>query len=194
MHGRSVGWLWGVGALVATGCATNIVQLPSPALAERPAAAAPVAAAPQQPVILQLAVAPADDQARAGAELISAASEMDQTSVFFETGKADLAPEGKVKLARIANVLKRYPGLRVRVEGNADERGSDAYNMELGAKRAAAARDYLVTMQVRPDQVLVISNGAEKPLATGKGEESYQLNRRDDISLVKDKAEEPPKK
>ncbi|MBI5544872.1 MAG: OmpA family protein, partial [Deltaproteobacteria bacterium] len=128
--------------------------------------------------------------AQAGAELVTAIAPVEGTSVFFETGKASLSPEGRVKLLRIAEVLRRYPDLNVRVEGIADERGTATYNLELGARRAQAAKQYLISLQVRPEQVLLTSHGADRPLAPGHNEDSWQVNRRTDVNLVQEKGAE----
>ena len=174
---------WGLAAWAAAaglGCATNIMTVPSPQMAAAPAAAA----SPAQPVVLQLVFAPEDSQARAGVELMEAFAPTAGTSLFFETGQASLSQDGKVKLLRIGEVLRRYRTMRVRIEGNADERGPVDYNMELGARRAQAAKDYLLTVQVKPDQILLRTNGAQRPLAKGHDEDSWQLNRRDDVNLI----------
>ncbi|HEY3450598.1 MAG TPA: OmpA family protein [Myxococcales bacterium] len=183
MVGR-FGWgLWALFASTGLGCATNIMTVPAPQVVAAPAVAAAPAA---QPVVLQLVFAPEDSQARAGAELMEAFAPMPGTSLFFETGQASLSPDGKVRLLRIGEVLHRYPTMKVRVEGNADERGPADYNMELGARRARAARDYLLSIEVKPDQILLRNNGAERPLAKGHDEDSWQVNRRDDVRLVHD--------
>ena len=176
---------WGLLAIAASGlggCATNIMTVPGPQLA---AASAPAAAQPaMQPVVLQLVVAPEGSQARAGSELADALAPVAATALFFETGQATLSPDGKVKLLRIAEVLRRYPTLKVRVEGNADERGAPDYNLELGARRAVAAKDFLLSVKVMPDQIILRTNGEERPLAKGHDEESWQVNRRNDVNVV----------
>lgn len=183
-------WRWvGLGILsivFPASCATNIMTVPSPVAQ---IAAPPMAqqASATQPVTLQLVVAPEDDRARAGAALVEAIAPVEGTAIFFETGQAHLSPDGKVKLLRIADVLRRYPDLKVRVEGNADERGPADYNLELGLRRARAAKEFLIAVKVKPDQVILRTNGAEKPLAPGHDEASWEVNRRSDVNLVKDK-------
>ncbi|MGC4122542.1 MAG: OmpA family protein [Myxococcales bacterium] len=166
------------------------MTVPSPQLVTAAPAGPAAAAAPAaQPVVVQLIVAPEDPQSRgmaalSGLELGETLAPVATTSLFFETGQATLSPDGKVKLARIAEVLRRYPALKARIEGNADERGACDYNMDLGARRALAAKEYLLTIKVMPDQVIVRTNGALKPVSKGHDEEAWRVNRRNDVQVV----------
>ena len=63
--------------------------------------------------------------------------------------------------------LRRYPAVRVRIEGNADERGTREYNLALGARRANAVRDYLVGRGVAAGRIATISYGKEQPIDPG---------------------------
>ncbi len=83
-----------------------------------------------------------------------------------------------------ANWLRRYNGVQVRIEGNADERGTREYNLALGARRANAIRDYLVGRGVTADRIGTISFGKESPIDAGSGEESWQKNRNGHTAIV----------
>ena len=72
----------------------------------------------------------------------------------------------------------------VRIEGNADERGTREYNLALGARRANSVRDYLVSHGVTADRISTISFGKEQPLDAGNGEESWQKNRNARTAIV----------
>jgi peptidoglycan-associated lipoprotein len=74
---------------------------------------------------------------------------------------------------------------RVQVEGHCDERGSEEYNMALGAKRAQAAKDYLVTLGISGSRVSTISYGKELPACTGHDESCWAQNRRDHFVVSK---------
>jgi len=77
-----------------------------------------------------------------------------------------------------ARVLKERPNIRFTIEGHCDERGSEAYNLALGSKRADAARAFLVSQGIDPARIDTISYGEERPFATGHDEESWKQNRR----------------
>jgi peptidoglycan-associated lipoprotein len=78
-----------------------------------------------------------------------------------------------------AEWLKRNPAVRVAIEGHCDERGTNEYNLALGANRAQAAKDYLVTLGVAAERLSTISYGEEVPVCTEKTEDCWQRNRRD---------------
>jgi len=78
-----------------------------------------------------------------------------------------------------ASWLQKYPQTKVQVEGHCDERGSEEYNIALGAKRAQAAKDYLVTLGISGSRISTISYGKELPLCTEHDESCWSQNRRD---------------
>ena len=82
-----------------------------------------------------------------------------------------------------ASWLQKYPQTKVQVEGHCDERGSEEYNMALGAKRAQAAKDYLVTLGVSGSRISTISYGKELPLCTEHDESCWSQNRRDHFAV-----------
>jgi len=73
--------------------------------------------------------------------------------------------------------LARYPQVRVRIEGNADERGTREYNFALGARRANTVRDYLVAKGVAGSRIETVSYGKEKPIDAGTTEDAWARNR-----------------
>ena len=79
---------------------------------------------------------------------------------------------------RQAGFLKSNPALTVTIEGHCDERGTREYNLALGERRAAAARDYLLAQGVNQARIRVISYGKERPMASGSTETSWSKNRR----------------
>ncbi|MFL5450679.1 MAG: peptidoglycan-associated lipoprotein Pal [Myxococcales bacterium] len=118
-------------------------------------------------------------------ELDRAMEALRNVSVFFEFDSATLTSEAREKLSAVGNVLARYPDLKVRVEGNCDERGTEQYNLALGQRRADSAKRYLTDLGVKPNQLAAISFGAEKPRATGHDEAAWQQNRRADVATYK---------
>lgn len=98
--------------------------------------------------------------------------------VYFLFDSWALSAEGQQALAADADWLKRNPGARVVVEGHCDERGTLAYNMVLGEKRANAAREYLMELGVKSDQLAAVSYGKERPVCKEHNEACYRQNRR----------------
>ena len=97
--------------------------------------------------------------------------------VYFDFDKYDIRPDGQPILAAQAAWLNRYTSVQVRIEGNCDERGTREYNLALGARRAQAVRDYLVSRGVAANRMHTISYGKERPIDPGTGEEAWQHNR-----------------
>ena len=98
--------------------------------------------------------------------------------VFFGTNRSDIVSAARATLQRQAAWLKLYPALSVTVEGHADERGTRDFNLALGARRANAAKSYLVSLGVDPARVRTISYGKERPVALCSNESCWSQNRR----------------
>jgi peptidoglycan-associated lipoprotein len=81
-------------------------------------------------------------------------------------------------LGRSADYLKRWTSTRIVVEGHCDERGTAEYNLGLGERRAAAVKDYLVSLGISADRIAVVSKGKEAPQCTDSNETCWQQNRR----------------
>lgn len=101
--------------------------------------------------------------------------------VHFGLDRSDLTPEDRAKLDQKVSLLQRYQRLRVEIEGNADERGSDEYNLALGMRRAAAAKQYLVAYGIPAERIAVVSYGEERPLDPAHTEGAWAANRRDEF-------------
>jgi peptidoglycan-associated lipoprotein len=97
---------------------------------------------------------------------------------YFDYDASDLRDDARTSLSANAEWLKRYPSIQVLVEGHCDERGTSAYNLALGDRRANAARDYLESLGVASSRVRTVSYGKERPFCTDATEECYQQNRR----------------
>ncbi len=98
--------------------------------------------------------------------------------VFFAFDSSELSTESRTTLEKQAFWLRKYPQATVSIEGHADERGTREYNLALGERRAAAARDYLVSLGVDPSRLATISYGKERPAVLGSNEEAWAQNRR----------------
>ena len=81
------------------------------------------------------------------------------------------------------NWLRPYPSVRILIEGHCDERGTAAYNLALGERRADTAKEFLVNLGIPADRVTTISYGEEKPVDPGQNEEAWAKNRRAHFEL-----------
>src|SRR5262249_45179303 len=103
-------------------------------------------------------VTPADQfRAQGQADLDKALEALKGVSVFFEFDSATLTKDAQEKLTNVASILSQHPELKVRIEGNADERGSEQYNLALGQRRADSAKKYLADLGVKSEQITSIS-------------------------------------
>ncbi|MDW7645186.1 MAG: peptidoglycan-associated lipoprotein Pal [Desulfuromonadales bacterium] len=105
--------------------------------------------------------------------------------VFFEFDQYTLSEQSREVLANNAQYLKNNPGVKVVIEGHCDERGSDEYNLALGERRAAAAKNYVVSLGVAEDRMTIISYGEEIPLDPSTSEEAWAKNRRAEFKAVR---------
>jgi peptidoglycan-associated lipoprotein len=104
--------------------------------------------------------------------------------VYFDFDKYQIRDDAQPILSAQSEWLKRYPAVVVRIEGNCDERGTREYNLALGARRANAVRDFLVSHGVQASRITTISYGKEKPVDPGSGDEADQHNRNAHTALV----------
>ncbi len=104
--------------------------------------------------------------------------------VRFAFDQDRLTAEGQQALVKAADALKARRGVKVRIEGHCDERGTQEYNMVLGHRRADVARRYLVALGVDAGQVDEISYGAERPEDPAHSEDAWAKNRRDEVTPV----------
>ena len=99
-------------------------------------------------------------------------------TVHFDYNQYNLRADDRGILQRQAAWLQKYPQVRVSIEGHADERGTREYNLALGARRANAVKEYLVSLGVSSGRVETISYGKERPICTESNESCYAQNRR----------------
>lgn len=103
--------------------------------------------------------------------------------INFDYDKYAIRETDKAKLQGIADFLRKYPDVKLKIEGHCDERGTNEYNLALGNKRAAAALAYLKTLVVDEARFTTISFGNEKPLCTEAKEACWSQNRRGEFKL-----------
>ncbi|MGV1099068.1 peptidoglycan-associated lipoprotein Pal [Thiovibrio sp. JS02] len=105
--------------------------------------------------------------------------------IYFDFDKSNIRADQEGRVSKNAELLNASPSVRVRVEGNTDERGTNEYNMALGERRAMAAKKFLINMGVVESRIDTMSYGEEKPLNFGHDELAWSQNRRDDFVVVK---------
>jgi peptidoglycan-associated lipoprotein len=99
-------------------------------------------------------------------------------TVHFALDQYNVEEGDKAILGRQAAWLQKYPSVRVTVEGHADERGTREYNLALGARRANAVKEYLVSQGVSTARIETVSYGKERPICTDSSEGCWSQNRR----------------
>ncbi|PYQ02848.1 MAG: hypothetical protein DMF83_22640 [Acidobacteria bacterium] len=102
----------------------------------------------------------------------------------FEFDKADLRPEDRELLSRIAGIILTSHDYTISVNGHTDDVGSAAYNQKLSERRAEAVRDYLVKSGLSAEIITVTGHGKELPLVAGTSEAARAKNRRVELGLV----------
>ena len=98
--------------------------------------------------------------------------------VYFEFDQSNLSEEARQRLANNAQFMRENPEYVFRIEGHADERGTNDYNLALGNRRASSAADYLVSLTIDPSRLETLSYGEERPFCTESTESCWQRNRR----------------
>jgi peptidoglycan-associated lipoprotein len=101
--------------------------------------------------------------------------------VFFGFNEAVLTKDAQADLAKNAACIKERAFVKVTVEGNTDDRGTAEYNLQLGQRRAEAAKKFLVNLGVPAKAVKTVSYGKERPVCTDQVESCWSQNRRDDL-------------
>jgi peptidoglycan-associated lipoprotein len=182
--------------LVSVGCASRPKPVP-PAAGNTPAPvaeAAPTARPAPSPEVPQTLppIAPAQPfsdgenrgltpqpMAANATQVARAAATLGEAGdrIFFMTDRSDLTDEARATLARQAAWISANPSKRVIIAGSADERGTREYNLALGSRRAAATRDYLVSLGVSAAAIETISYGKERPIDARSNPEGWAVNR-----------------
>ena len=158
-------------------CASSQVK-ESPSSSSMPAeqTQSPVAATTSPPVVTEVAetkmeVSPLKDPNNI----------LSKRSIYFDFDQYVVKPAYRAIIEAHAKYLASHPEASIRIEGNADDRGSREYNLSLGQKRAVAVKETVNLLGVQDKQIETISNGEEKPKATGENDASWAENRRADI-------------
>lgn len=103
--------------------------------------------------------------------------------VYFEFDSSALLPMAQDLLRQKADYMRALPGVNVSIEGHCDERGTDAYNLALGERRAEAVKAFMINMGISAARLSTISYGEERPADFGQNEEAWAKNRRAHFAL-----------
>ena len=168
-------------AVAGTACHRNPKPQP-PAPAPAPPAPAPTRPAtppppPPAPAPAQPA-APTEDEIFQKKTLEQLNAEKPLADVLFAYDSTDLSDEARGLLQKNVEWMKRWTTTKAMIEGHADSRGTNEYNLALGERRADAVRDYLVSLGLSTDRLTIVSKGEEQPLCSEETEACWQQNRR----------------
>jgi peptidoglycan-associated lipoprotein len=155
--------------LAAAGCGGKQVEETPPPAVEMPSAPAPVPA--PAPVDRQSSV---PDAHRTTLEV----------PIHFALDRADLTPSARTALAAKVEVLRSSPDLTLKIDGHADERGSDEYNLALSKRRAAEAKRFLMQQGIDASRLETVGYGEEQPLDRASSETAWAMNRRADFQVT----------
>jgi peptidoglycan-associated lipoprotein len=169
-------------------------------VASKPADTTPVAAAPAPPQTqplqrretpsapVQTAATPRSEQMTPEVRATLNEKLAHLNDALFDYDKSTIRDDAstvlKADVGVIRDILANYPNQKLLIEGNADERGSEEYNLALGDRRARAAQEFLVSMGIPAAQLSLVSYGKERPICTDKTEDCWQRNRRAHVTAA----------
>lgn len=177
---RIAGFVVMAAGLTAAGCAKK-APVPAPAPPPPVEQPAPPPPPPPAPAPAPAPVPPpvlTEDEIFANKSLEALNAEQPLAHVSYELDSYTLSDTARAALDTNAAWLRRWPSTRVTIEGHADSRGTNEYNLALGDRRAASAREYLVTLGIDAGRILTVSRGEEQPFCTEETESCWALNRR----------------
>ncbi len=151
-------------ALATTGCGRKqVAEVPEPVTIAPAPTGAPV-------VPTEIAVEPLDP-APNGRRVL-------EEAIHFSLDRSDLSADARAILAAKVQILRSTSDLTLRIDGHADERGSDEYNLALSNRRAAEAKRFLVTQGIDEKRLEAVGYGEEQPLDRRSDEAAWAMNRR----------------
>ncbi|QUD87135.1 peptidoglycan-associated lipoprotein Pal [Phenylobacterium montanum] len=157
-------------AISIAACASHPKPAPEPPPAPPPA---PAPAPPPPPPPAPVAQAPVGPAPGSIQDFVVNAGDR----VYFDLDQYNIRADAEPVLTAQAGWLTKYPQVKVRIEGNCDERGTREYNFALGGRRANAVRDFLVAHGVAASRIETVSYGKERPVDPGTGEDAWAHNR-----------------
>ena len=169
-------------AVFVTACAKKVPPPPPPPPPEPPAAPAPPPPPPPPPAPKPAPPPPpaplSEDELFARKSLDQLNAEMPLADVSFDYDQSTVRDDQRATLQKNADWMRRWTTTKVSIEGHADARGTNEYNLALGDRRARAVMTYMTSLGIAADRMVVVSKGEEAPLCTEMTEACYQRNRR----------------
>ena len=161
-------------AVFVAACAKKVPPPPPPP----PPPPAPKPAPPPPPAPLS------EDELFARKSLDQLNAEMPLSDVSFAYDMSTIMDDQRAILQKNADWMRRWTTTKVSIEGHADARGTNEYNLALGDRRARAVQDYMKSLGIAADRMVVVSKGEEAPLCTDMSEACYERNRRGHFIIV----------
>ena len=127
---------------------------------------------------------PSEDEIFRNKTLDQLNAEKPLADAFFGLDSTDLTAEARGLLQKDVEWMKKWTTTKVMVEGHADSRGTNEYNLALGERRADAVRDYLVSLGVAENRITIVSKGEEQPFCSEETEPCWQQNRRGHFIII----------
>jgi peptidoglycan-associated lipoprotein len=166
-------------ALTASACAKKAPEPPPPGPTPPPVETKPeTPPPPPPPPPAPKPPAPTEEELFASKTLEQLNAEKPLGDVFFAYDSVDLSDEARASLQKNLEWLKRWTSTKIMIEGHADSRGTNEYNLALAERRADAVRDYLASLGLTADRVTIVSKGEEQPFCSEEAESCWQQNRR----------------
>jgi len=176
-------------AVFVVACGKKVPPPPPPPPPEPPAAPAPPPPPPPPPPAPKPAPPPppralTEEELFAQKTLDQLNAEKPLADVNFDYDQATVRDSDRAILQKNADWMRRWTSTRVSVEGHADSRGTNEYNLALGQRRANAIRDYMASLGIAADRLVVVSRGEESPLCSDETEGCWARNRRGSFIIV----------
>jgi len=173
----------GLAVAVATfslsGCASSTTDKTGPQVSSSAASSLSPKAPPKSKASSSMSQGPASGSSLDAHRQGKAPKSGPLREIFFAFDRYELSEQARAALQENAAWLKANPAAKIEIEGHCDERGTTEYNLALGAKRAAAAREYLLSLGIAVGRISSTSFGEELPACREASEDCYQKNRRD---------------
>jgi peptidoglycan-associated lipoprotein len=161
-----------------TGCKKKIKEVPPPPQVKEQ----PKVEKVEEPVVKEPVLSEEEIFMSKSLEQIN--KEQPLAMIYFDYDKSFIRENAKPVLESDAAWMKKFPTVKVLVEGHCDERGTEEYNLALGEKRAKSTMDYLASLGVSADRMKILSYGKSQPLVTGHDEAAWQKNRRAQFTII----------
>jgi len=168
-----------IAGLTTAACGKKQPEVPPapPPPAEKPATTPPPPPPPPPPPAPTTPAVPTEDEIFAKMTNEEVAQKY-LTDAYFAYDSIEINDQSRASLQKNVEFLKRRGSVRVLIEGHADLRGTNEYNLALGERRADAVRDYMVSLGIPAERITIVSKGEEQPFCTEENETCWQQNRR----------------